>query len=209
MTTTGFESQRPQPFTDAKLLLVEGRDDERFFSALLGHLGITGVEIRRYDGKLNLRPLLRLVPAIPGFTGLVSVGVVRDADENATDTFRSVSDALQTAGLPTPPQQLFPAGNKPQVAVLLLPPWADNGELEDLCLRSVADDPAVQCVDEYFDCLEKRLLQAPNPLSKARVHAFLASRERPDRRLGEAADAGTWPWGSPAFDEVKQFLRML
>ncbi len=46
-------------------------------------------------------------------------------------------------------------------------------------------------------------------MAKARVHAWLASQIEPDKRLGEAAKAGYWPWDSPGFDRLKQFLQAL
>jgi hypothetical protein len=65
--------------------------------------------------------------------------------------------------------------------------------LEDLCLESVSEDPAMLCVDEYFRCLEERLEMLPRNPSKARVRGFLASMEWLEeahfeylqRRLGE------------------------
>jgi hypothetical protein len=46
-------------------------------------------------------------------------------------------------------------------------------------------------------------------MSKAKVHAFLASRYEPDKRLGEAAKAGYWPWDNEAFETVKSFLQQI
>jgi hypothetical protein len=46
-------------------------------------------------------------------------------------------------------------------------------------------------------------------MSKACVHAWLASKERPDKRLGEAAQAGYWPFEHSAFDALSQFLLSL
>ena len=44
---------------------------------------------------------------------------------------------------------------------------------------------------------------------KARAHAFLASRTRPELRVGEAAEAGHWQLDSPVFDPLKSFLLAL
>jgi len=49
--------------------------------------------------------------------------------------------------------------------------------LEDVCLQSVENDPAMCCVEEYFGCLKKRLSELRQNLSKARVRSFLVSRE--------------------------------
>ncbi len=82
--------------------------------------------------------------------------------------------------------------------------------LEDLCLAAVADDPAMSCVDEYFKCLgQQQILQKEFAIPKARLHAFLASRERPGLRLGEAAEKNDIPLDSPVFGPVTDFLRQL
>lgn len=41
------------------------------------------------------------------------------------------------------------------------------------------------------------------------THVWLASEVEPEKRLGEAAEAGYWPWTSPAFDALRQFLLAL
>lgn len=82
--------------------------------------------------------------------------------------------------------------------------------LEDLCLAAVADDPAMNCVDEYFSCLgEQNVSLRESAIPKARLHAFLASRERPGLRLGEAAEKNDIPLDSPVFEPVTEFLRQL
>jgi hypothetical protein len=46
-------------------------------------------------------------------------------------------------------------------------------------------------------------------MPKAKLHAFLASRPKPDLLLGQAAHTGYLPWDSSAFDLLKQFLQAL
>lgn len=89
--------------------------------------------------------------------------------------------------------------------------WTENtpGALEDLCLQSVTQDPAMLCVGVYFQCLQKQGLPMPSNLPKARVQAFLASRQEAGKRLGEAAQAGYLPWDDKAFEPVRNFLQQL
>jgi len=65
------------------------------------------------------------------------------------------------------------------------------------------------CVDRFFHCLTDEGCPQPQNTSKARVQAFLASRERPGLLLGQAAAKGYWPWDSEAFEEVKDFLAQI
>jgi hypothetical protein len=39
------------------------------------------------------------------------------------------------------------------------------------------------------------------------MQVFLASRLEAGKRLGEAAQAGYLPWGAPAFDELRRFVK--
>jgi hypothetical protein len=81
--------------------------------------------------------------------------------------------------------------------------------LEELCLDSAQPDGALPCMDAYFQCVQRQAGRQTNNLAKASVHAWLASQIEPDKRLGEAAKSGYWPWNSPAFDSLKQFLTNL
>jgi len=96
----------------------------------------------------------------------------------------------------------------PHVSVYILPDCKGAGMLETLCLQSVAKDAVLPCVDEYLDCIQTGG-NLPGNLDKARLHAFLASRPKPDLQLGEAASAGYWPWDHPAFERLKEFLLAL
>jgi len=195
--------------TQPKVLIVEGEDEKRLFSEMLAYLDLRDVEIRDIGGKSKFRRNIKALRMTSGFDMVTSIGVVRDADEDPAAALQSICDALENADLARPTDPLQPAGDSPKVVVMIVPNEETPGMLEDLCLQSVREDPAMRCVDEYFECLQEQLELLPRNLSKARVHVFLASRERPDLRLGEAAQKGYWSWGHPAFEQAKQFLAML
>ncbi len=191
-----------------RLLLVEGLGDQKFFSCLLSHLGIDA-QVIPLEGKSNTRDRLDAVRNAPGFGEVTALGVVRDADISPENSFQSVTDALKAFDLPCPEKCVEPCTGLPRVAVMLLPGKRDPGAIEDLVLKSVSDDPAMVCVEEYFSCLREQDCDLPKSESKAKVQTFLASRPKSELWLGTAAEAGIWPWESPAFDEVKGFLNSL
>jgi hypothetical protein len=80
--------------------------------------------------------------------------------------------------------------------------------IEDVCLDSVAADPAMPCVDGYLACLAAAGFTVRHR-AKARLHAFLASRTEPDTDIGTAARWGYWPFGSPAFGPLVDLLRAM
>ena len=196
----------PISVTDPKQLLVEGRDEELFFGALLRHLEIDNVQVQNYGGKNKLRPFLGVFMITPGFDQVESVGIVRDADDSVASAFRSVQDSLNVTGLPTPREMMGTAGDSPMVTVFIMPDNAKCGALEDLCLSALEDEPVIPCVLEFMQCVSQSAEKVPSNEAKAKVHAFLASREDPELRLGEAARRGYLPWGNPAFAQLIEFL---
>lgn len=209
---TSVSEATPTQITASRLIAVEGKDEVNLLTALRRFMKIDNVEVRDLCGKYSLSDKLTSLTKTPGFSQVVCLGVIRDADDDAQATFQSVCAALKNAGqaVPSVPLQVIKGDrDMPQVAVLIVPYESNQGMLEDLCLRSVADDPAMKCVDTYFECLNNSLNALPPNMSKAKVHAFLSSRSQPDLRLGEAAQAGYWPWTSQAFTEIKKFLLLV
>ncbi len=201
-----------------KLLLGEGEEEVRFFNALLGGLRLTGIQVARYDGKGRLRGFLDGLKDWSGFSRVTSIGITRDADDDPDAAFRSIQGALQNAGLPVPTACQAPAAGSITIArktvninvrVFLFPDCRSTGMLETLCLNSVANRPTMTCVRKYFACAKKRENRVPRNSWKAKVHAWLASEEEPDKRLGEAAEKGYWPLEHSAFDSLREFLNAL
>lgn len=182
-------------------LVVEGDEDRFFFEAFINYLGLGQIQIVPIGGKTELQRNLSTLVKTSGHENMVSLGVVRDADLNPISAFQSVCGALHGTGLSVPDRPLAATGNNPRVAVMILPAENLAGMLEDLCLRSVAENPTMFCVEQYFQCLQERGVPKPRNMSKAKVQAFLASKEEAGKRLGEAAHAGYWPFSDNALDK--------
>jgi len=194
------------------VVLVEGNEDKRFFGALVKRLNLDTFQVFAVGGKAKFAGWLRAIKSSPGFATVRHLIVIRDADEDPKAAFQSIRTALINAGLPAPERPLASTGDtRPVVTIAILPGGDRPGKLEDLCLESVNQDPAFSCLDEYFKCLESCLPpeEFPQDLSKAKVHAFLASRREPDLRLGEAAEKGYWPLDSESFTSIKELLRKI
>jgi len=202
----------PESITKPNVLIVEGKDDKLFLGALIKHLAIESIQVLPIGGKTKFGKNLKGLKPTPGFDDVKSLGIIRDADTNPKSAFQSVCDALDDVGLPVPDKPLEPAGQEPSVTVLILPKENASGCLETLCLEAQEREPAMHCVEEYFECLRKHGVSEPsNPstLCKAKVHVFLASKKKAGLRLGESARSkyGYWPWDHNAFDQVRDFLR--
>ena len=198
----------PQPIALPKQLVVEGFDALRFFNALLRAQGYPDIQVQNFGGNSQLHDALDTLTKLDGFSGVTSLAVIRDAERDPDAAFQSICTALGRARL------AFPAGagkfvsGKPRIGVFILPDKDSPGMLESLCLRAVSADPTIVCVDELMACLARVKMTSTNP-TKARLQAYLAAQPRPGLRLGEAAEAGVWPWDHPAFDLLKALLRAL
>ncbi len=194
------------------ILVVEGKDEELFFMALLRTIQISTIQVLPIGGKTQFKIKLQLLKSSPNFHIVQSIGIIRDCDANRRGAFDSVCSAVRSASLPVPQQPITPTTETPHISILVMPPepMGSDHMLEDLCLESVSDDVATQCINHYFECLEEQMISLrPNVIAKARLHTFLASRHDPDLRLGEAAQAGYWNWDHPVFNDVKDFLHQL
>ncbi len=193
------------------LLVVEGKDDEGFFEALVKHLGLhESIQLHKAQGKDNLRDALDAVVKNPGFPDVNSLGLVRDADQNPKAAFQSICSILPLVGLPVPKTVLAPIGQNPRVTIMILPSLDRPGALEDICIESVAEDACMSCVEGYLECLSTKGIKIrDNMRAKAMVQVFLASRPRPGLQLAVAAQAKIWPWDHEVFVPLQNFLRLV
>jgi hypothetical protein len=209
-----------QPISLPRVLLVEGYDAFRVFLAFLRHLDLASIiEVRNPGGNTQFDDYFEALTVTPGFSDVVSLGIIRDAETSASAAFKAVCEMLRRhnradpmTSLPVPVAPAVLAEGRPNVAVYILPDCEHEGALETLLLKAIADDLAIACMDKYFTCLSAAGLGSAwntNRRHKAQLQAFRASRERPGLKLGEAADKGYYPWDSPAFDGINQFLRQL
>ena len=223
---SGDGAERPSrervSIAKTKLLLGEGKDEELFFRAMLKHLGREDVQVLSAGGKTGLSAALGVLMSDPKWPDVESLLIVRDADFSddrsresaASSAWKSVTNELRKRGLPVPDNHGQLAGRGEAVApaalrvgIFILPDGVSDGMLEDLCLDAVSGDPVKPCLDAYLRCVEeKQGAIVRNLLPKARAHAFLASRSTPDKRVGEAAQAGYWPWEAPAFAPLLAFV---
>ena len=193
----------PLPVTLSKLLLVEGATPMHFFEALLRELGFQDqVEIHDFGGVQDLKEALRAVAATSEFRLRVkSLGVIRDAETDATAARQSVDDALAAAGLP----------EGVQTSVFILPDNEREGMIETLCVDSIRQDPVFSCVKQFFDCVARQGVELPSPPRDAKnyAQAYLATRKAVQLFPGLAAYRGYWPWDSPVFHDLKECLKAL
>jgi hypothetical protein len=186
-----------------KIIIVEGRDDNRFIESLLNFLNIFGVQVIEVGGKSNFRPQIIALKNTPGFSQIEICAFIRDADDDPPSAFRSLFDSLSYAGLIPPSEdQTFSSGN-PRIGIFIMPGNGENGAIENLCIDSVRDENSFECVDRYFECIGT--LETVSP--KAKLLCYLSGKETYCNSLGYAALKGHWDFNKEPFTKIKEFIK--
>ena len=202
---------QPQPITKEALLLVEGKDPRNFFDALSEHLSLSQqLEIINFGGVGELRSFLIGLRGQSGFRNVKRIGIIRDAEKDATGAFQSVQASLKRAGLATPkePEQLSCDGGQRAVGILILPGQGKPGMLETLLCKTFTDAPECPCIDAFFRCVQEQCPAANiRKPDKARARAFLATKPDSYPSVGIAAKKGYWPLDHEVLEPVRTFLK--
>lgn len=190
-----------------RLLLVEGKDECNFFTALLKHYKLElGIQVIEAGGISQFGSMLKniLLSSMQNRIKLQSLGVIRDADDSPESALQSVKNALRNNTLPCPE---FPAqftGERPRVGIFVLPSGDTSGNLETLCRCSVENNHKAACADDDIRCLKKDTIKSED---KAFAHAYLAAGDDPMARVGEGALAGVWDFEHEMFKPLIRFLK--
>lgn len=176
--------------TAANILVVEGRDEE----AIIGHLRARHELLPPFDisKKGGIKPLLRSIAPEIKAPGRRAVGIVVDADEDLDARWMSVAQRLEQAGIaigdPDPAGTIVPGTHtSPDVGIWVMPNNQSPGEIEDFIRTMMpAGDPVWPLAERYIDDIppEHRAFKRKKVL-RAKVHAWLATRQRP-RPMGIA-----------------------
>jgi len=199
------DKPKPKPIREKKVLAVEGKDEVNFFDALLKHSRIAGFDIRDVGGKDKFKEMLPVLVKVRGFSDIEVLVVVRDADNDPDAAFDSVRDVLNGQKL-DPPDHMnqFSDGN-PRIGVFIMPGNSDTGMLEDLCLKTVEEHPAMECVNAFIDCASG-LKYPPKIAAKAKAQAFLAAMPKIVSSVGVGAQKGYWNLDSDELDNLRSFI---
>ncbi|MCK5059395.1 MAG: hypothetical protein KAT34_22285 [Candidatus Aminicenantes bacterium] len=166
------------------------------------------MDVREIEGKDQFKKTLPAFIVTSGFKLIEKIAVIRDADNNANDAFKSVTGVLEKNDLKPPKKPGEFSNGAPSVGVFVMPDNTSKGMLEDLCLGTVRDHPAIKCVDTFITCVQS-LRETPKNISKARVQAYLAAKPTIAQSLGVGAQKGHWDLKSENLHPLISFLKQL
>lgn len=199
-----------------KLLLVEGKDEENFFTSFLKKTDISGIQIIPCGGRDQLKHKLPPIIKTPNFKTVKSLGVIQDADDSAPSALNRVCDTLKQHKFNPPDKHGEFKEDKEKnlkTGIFIMPDGQNPGMLESLCLFSVKDEKINRCINSFMACVNNPLNENSSPYKKpkntdkARLRAFLAAMEEDCSSLGIAAQKSYWDFKSPEFKPLLNFLQ--
>ncbi|MFP3414305.1 DUF3226 domain-containing protein [Bacillus sp. SIMBA_074] len=196
-----------------KLLLVEGKDEISFFRSFLSkHKMDNDVQIIDVGGVEKFKTELPALINRTGFSDLVeSIALVRDADANFDGAFQSACDVIKKNGFVGPKTaNTFSCEGEVSFGIFIMPGNPEDGTmLEDLCLKTKNEDPVMNCVNQFFECVGSNTSEFPRNLSKAKVQVYLATKPKIVNSLGLGAQKHYWDLEHDSLLELKNFLQQL
>ncbi|WP_414647175.1 DUF3226 domain-containing protein [Chthonomonas sp.] len=197
---------KTKEITKPSLILVEGKDDQRFFEEACKQFHLVA-DVWGVGGKDGFKSVLK---STTGVRQLQNLLLVRDGDSDPRAAFQSLQDCLRNINLPYPQQPFrWHSQGSPRTAIAILPGPDSSGRLqqgtiEHLYLQVLANTDLLRCVDNFVSCCQgvDGTIEAT---SKMRVHAYLATKFE-GLRLGEAV-AKEFDWQHPVLSPLIDLLR--
>jgi hypothetical protein len=201
---------KPEPIEKQKLLLVEGKDAFHFFChACRFYRDLEDVQVMDFRSISELTNFLLDLTIMDGFDEVDTIVVVRDAEQDAEAAKESIQDSMAKAKIPVPEKSFkFTTNDIVKTAFMVLPgPKQKDGTLEDLCLLTVEDDPLLECVNDYLECVKAKGEKLPR-IHKNKLHCFIAGRdESVGKPIGLAFKARIWHPDHSALIPFKRIIQ--
>lgn len=141
------------------LIIVEGKDEKNFLEAYFENKKTPKVQIEDVGGKSVIKSSLFRLKKMRGFEKVEKLAIIRDADNNPIDAFKSVSDSLKEASLSVPANACdfsVTQSKKPIVGVFISPGNKKNGCLETILKGNLKYPSYWNCVEKMFNCASKK-----------------------------------------------------
>jgi hypothetical protein len=189
----------------SRIIAVEGKDEVHFFTCLLDFLGQDDYEVFDVGGTVQFNDKFPALVRRSGFAQVKKLAIIRDAEDNAENAFRSIKNILLRENISPPERPCQFSIGKPNVGIFIMPGDFKNGMLEDLCMRTIKDHPAVKCVEAFIGCTQQ-LENPPRNIAKAKAQAFLAAMPEIVNSVGLGAEKRYWDFNSDELKNLKNFL---
>ena len=210
----------------AKMLLVEGKDEELVLPRLCESRGIkfreSYVVLQSKGGYTELLKGIPIEVKSADVNGLEILGIVIDADEDASTRWQAIRDRLAKLGyanLPPIPHKagtIIPGdelGVLPTIGIWLMPDNEAKGMLETLIGLLVPNREA-NSLWQYAEQATTFVYDNHKPFPvthkpKAVLHTWLAWQKKPGTPIGQAITATYLDANNPAADAFITWIKQL
>ena len=201
---------KSEPITQKKLLLAEGRDAELFLVWASRYFrNEIDFQVMDFGGIKELTNFLKLLSNDESYDDVETIVIVRDAETDAKAATNSIQHSMTQANMSVPENPFEYAEDATiKTAFMIFPgPKQKNGTLENLCLLTVQDDPVMQCVDDYLECVKAKGEQLPR-IHKNKLHCFLAGKkDYAGLPIGLASRKHAWDFDHPTLEPFKRIIQ--
>jgi len=179
-------------------LVVEGPDDQHVIWALCQQHDVAETFSVEFTKSGGVEALLESIKVRLMESGLRTLGVVLDADENLERRWQAITNRLAAAGytaLPNVPNRegtIIEEFDKPTVGIWLMPDNQLPGMLEDFIVHLIPQGDALRPkAEQVLAEIEEQNLHryALVHHQKALVHTWLAWQRNPGQPMGQAITA--------------------
>lgn len=203
----------PKLIKEKKILFVEGKDEEIFFTVLLKKHGLQEIQIIQSGGKEQFSHIFPEIIRIPGFSKIRSLAIIQDADKSTQAVFQSICHTLQKENLGIPEEMSYFTSTTPHVGIFTLPDGKNPGSLESLFLSTVQSEDVTDCIEPFMKCVKQKTsvknnrYKMPRNINKAKCKAFLSAMEEDTPSLGIAAEKSYWNLDADQLNPLLNFLK--
>ncbi|HBM17450.1 MAG TPA: hypothetical protein DD381_14070 [Lentisphaeria bacterium] len=199
----------------SKLILAEGLDAYFFCIWACNTYRPETIQILDFGGIGDLSKFIAGIKLLPNYEQVETIVILRDAEKDAKSAIDSIKSSLKKEGFSIPKKPCEFTSSSPRIAYMVLPGFGKDvdgmnylpaGTLEDLCIEIVSNDPIIECVDQYLQCVQSKNTKLTHP-HKAKLHAYLAGKnEYVGLKIGEASKAGVWNWEHERLKPFKEVI---
>lgn len=159
-------------------------------------------------GGQAFREWLNSFKTLANFSSIRSLGVIRDAEDDAGVTSRNLQQSFQHCGLNTADKPNVLCAGSPKTGFLLMPHDESAGCLEHAMIKADLPEIPMKCADEFLRCVDDKR-RNENWRAKVRVHSLIAASTNPAATLGQSVKFSMWNFEHNALAVMTDFIRML
>lgn len=199
----------------AIVIMCEGKDDAHFIDKICAEFNACPekVGIIFSNGEKNITKDLSLLMKSSYFVDgtIQKIIIVRDSDNNGAKNLQDLSSHIEKIGWPPLEHAKLNAvqigGVVREIGYFSIPSIGEEGALENLVLRSVADDDRCK---RAGDVLDQQISDTGNldKYWKRKVQIYLSLSPTHWRGAGMATKGGVFDIDHPCFNEFKDFLKI-